>query len=731
MAGSFDVFRRYQRSALAALAIMAMLAFFILPPFLQMNAGGGGRDPVVAAWSGGEIRESGIERAVAMRAALNRFLAEAAMAAGRDPSRIGLLPVDERSIVRTTLLAREAEANGIAISDGAVNDFLGQWTGNVVKKDAFDRIIEGLRVGPMAVSQYDLFESLRTVLAADSMQRLFQTGGSGEPPGLRWDYFRALEQSATVEIVPVVAESFAAEVTAPTEDVLRSFFERYKDALPEARSPDPGFREPHRAKVEFLVAKFDAFESEAAKGVTDEAIAAFYEKNKITMFRTKQAEKPAADTVEKPAEKPADDGSREPAAKDPEAGPPESEKRETPSKPEAAPSGGAAKDSRRRVAPVSFKQPGSSKSDGESQEKPSDKPAAGTGAPSAGGATEGNKPVADAAAEPAGKAAAEAQGDFEPLDKVRDEIRKRLAREAAESRIDGIFSAVAGDMTRYAEDLALWQARQRTSGVEAPRPPDFKAIASKQGLEAGDSKLVTEDQAVGIGPIGGSFEIVADPASRFGFRQQRWLDMIFGEAAPTLRPVTSRDVGGDRFISWKTEDQPEFTPTFQTAREDVERSWRIVEARSIARRKAEEIVTRAKSAGGTLADAVADRPGLAAVTVGPFTWLSQGTVSPGLTPTLSQPDGVSMPGEDFMRAVFGLESGETAAVFNEPRTVCYVVRLVSYEPTTERLQERFIAERQDQRRIGMVARRDLAATVTAWSDGLDQRYGLSWKREPR
>ena len=41
MAGSFHIFRRYQKAALAGLAIMAMLAFFVLPPVLQMGSAGG------------------------------------------------------------------------------------------------------------------------------------------------------------------------------------------------------------------------------------------------------------------------------------------------------------------------------------------------------------------------------------------------------------------------------------------------------------------------------------------------------------------------------------------------------------------------------------------------------------------------------------------------------------------------------------------------------------------
>ncbi|MFM8291491.1 MAG: hypothetical protein ACKOC4_07305 [Planctomycetia bacterium] len=647
MAGSFDVFRRNQRLALAALAIMAMVAFFILPPFLQMGGGSLGRDPVVVSWQGGELLESDVERAVAMRAVLNRFLAESAAASGRDPARMGLLPDDERSIVRTAVLAREAAANGIVISDAAINDFLAQWTNNLVRQDQFDQIIGRLRVGPMGVSQHDLFEALRTVLAARNMQMLFQSGFAGDPPGWRWDFFRRLEQSATVEAVPVVVESLATAVPAPGEQTLRSFFEQYKDDLPESRSANPGFREPHRAKFQYLVAKRESFEGEAAKQVTDEQIAEYYEKNKTSQFRAK----PADDA--QPGEKPAG---------------------------EAAEKDGAGKDTAEKQ---------------------------------------------DASAKPADEAA-----NFEPLEKVKDDIRKRLAREAADKRVDAIFSAVATDMGSYAEASALWQARGKAAGAETPAPPDFDKIAATQGLEAGRSDLVTADEAVAAGPLGGSFEFVPDATSRFGIRQQRWLDMIYGQSAPTLRPITSRDVEGNRYISWKIEDQPEFTPTFQAAREGVERAWRIVEARGLARKKAEELAAKAE-AGGSLADAVAGIEGLAVAKAGPFTWLTQGTVPFGTPPSLSQPEGISMPGEEFMQAVFALEPGKTAVAFNEPRTVCYVVRLESLEPPQEKLREQFLEARDDQRRLAMVAQRETARAEAAWVESLENRHAVTWHREPR
>ena len=734
MAGSFDVFRRNQRIGLAALAIMAMIAFFVLPPFLQMSGGGSGPDPVVVSWQGGELRESGIERAVAMRAVLNRFLMESAAASGRNPAQIGVLPDDERSVVRTAVLAREAEANGVVVSDAAINDFLGQWTNNLVRQEQFDQIIGRLRVGPMGVSQHDLFEALRTVLAAQSMQMLFQSGFAGDPPGWRWDYFRRLEQSATVEVFPVVAETLAAGVTAPSEATLRAFFEQYKDDLPAARSAEPGFREPHRAKYEYLVAKREAFEAAAAKEITDAQITDYYEKNKTSLFRAQPAAKPAADAGKGPAaEKPeaktettAPDAAKPAAA---ETQPPESKPAATEAPaPESKPALDKGSDARRpRFVPVAFRQPDTA----------AEKPAAGEQkqpAPPAAQAAEQNgkpqPPATEQKTDSTPAAPADEAANFEPLEKVKDDIRQRLARQEADKRIDRIFSKIATDMSGYAEDFALWQAGGKDAGAAAPTPPNFEKIAATQGLEAGRSeKLVTADEAVAAGPIGGSFELVPDASSRFGIRQQRWIDMIFGQGAPTLRPVTSRDVEGNRSISWKTEDQPEFTPTFQAARADVERAWRIVEARSLARKKAEEIA-RKVDAGETLA-AAAGTAEPKVEKVGPFTWLTQGTVPMGTPPSLSQPEGISMPGEEFMQAVFGLEPGKTAVAFNEPRTVCYVIRLETLEPPLEKLREKFMAARDDQRRLAMVAQRETSRATAAWVEALENRHSLTWHREPR
>lgn len=645
MAGSFGVFRQYEKAALAGLAILAMLAFFVIPPFLQMGPSAGMADPVVVSWKGGGLRESGLQRAVLMRRAANQLLVDALSATGRAPTRMPL-PDDEKDVVDTLLLANEASASGMVVSNDTINRFLQGWTNDLVRPEQFDQIVAQIG-GRVGLGQQDVFEALRQVLLADRMRQLLVRGVdvSGTPPGWMWDYYRRLEQSATAEVIPVVVEKFAAEVPEPSEAQLRSFFDRYKDDLPVARSADPGFRQPHRVRYDFLVAKADAYVDEERPKITDAQIAAFYEERKESLYKAKPAD-------EKTAE-------------------------------------------------------GEAAADGK---KPDEKPAGD-------GATDGNGQDKDAA-EPA----------FEPLEKVADDVRRRLAEEAADRRLAAVFDAVKADVAKYGESLALWQVAGDAAGPR-PSPPDVRRIAEQQGLTGGSSELVNRLEAIATPGIGGSFQLAM--SREFGVRQQRWSDLLFDRSAPLLQPVGSRDIEGNRYLSWKTEDQQDFVPSFPAVQEDVTRAWRIVESRPLAAKAAEALAAEARDGGKTLEDVAAARGGLEVSKVGPFTWLDRGTAPFGSTPELSQPEGLSMPGEEVMKAVFGLEPGQVVTAFNEPRTVCYVIRLTGLEPGDDQLKDLFVAAARDPRRIAVAAAGDAETVFSRWVDAVEQRHDVAWKRDPR
>jgi hypothetical protein len=801
MAGSFHIFRRYQKAALAGLAIMAMLAFFVLPPVLQMgSAGGPTADSVVVTWKGESLRESGLERAVIARRALNQFLMALQAAASGSERVQPPLRDDEKAVVDSLLMAREAEANGIVVSDAVINEFLAIWTGDRVPQADIRGVIDQLRERA-GVTEQDIFSGLRTLLLGERMQALALrgTGFASAPPGWRWDAFRRLEQSATVEVVPVIVETLGGEVAEPTTAALEAVYEKYKDDLPRAASDTPGFREPARIRYDALVATPDVFVAEAEKAVTDEQIAKFYEENKDAMYKqvakpdeaaAKEAEpdksgvnaaeqkdgekatqKATPSAAESTPEAKPEDKAEGPPASAPEAGTPAAPAPAAPAPAEPVPTtpegDPKAADPKAATAAragvirtVAFRQPGEAVAEA-AKEPAKEAAAVADGAPAAPPPAIAEKPTADAATGQApAKPAADADkpnaekpaagepakdkepgakdGDkpaatpetkpeekpaYEPLDKVREDIRKRLAREAADKKLGEIFDKVAGRIATYADDVEL------ALGVGEPVPPapSVEKLAAEHGLEAVRSDFVDASDAIAAGGVGTSFQLSF--SQPMGVRQVQWADMLFSPDAARWRPVATRDFAGNRYLSWKTEDRPEFTPAFADVRDDVEQVWRLMEARPLAKQRAEKLATAA--AGKELTAAIAGQEGMEVTKVGPFTWLTRGTAPFGSAPMISQPAGVQMAGGEFMEAVFGLEPGGTATAFNEPKTICYCIRLVAYEPEEAILQERFTDDSADPRRLAMLADDEVRDVRDRWMAGIEKRYGVEWKRDPR
>ena len=741
---------------LVAVAVLAMLAFFVLPPFLQMGAGSSSADPIVVSWKGGAVREDQLERAVALRTLANRFLMQAAATAGRDPSRLPAFPEGEELIVREMLLAKEAEKIGLTVSNTAINEFIAAWTNNMVRQDQLDGIIAGLRYGRTPVLAADLFESLRTALVARNTLLLFQTGFSGDPPGWRWDFYKRLEQSATIKAFPVEVENLATSIEAPSESELRAYFEKFKNNLPSARSPNPGFKEPHRVRYTSLMADQKEFEDEAEKTITEKDVKEFYETNKESRFRQSP---PDAPLTQESAPSPTDDKSEVKAGKESGEGKTLKDSPEAPSQPEQSAKENAPKDSsekkskesrgqekdasqpldsessstnhRTRVIPVTFQvkeetdETDSSAKDASQQ--PEKAPVTGAAIPDSvepppadnPAATKENKEPADSS---------EPEMTFQPLEEVAEQIRQEISRQRATETIDAIFSALAADVNAYAEDRALWIARGK-DGDKEPTPPDAMKIAEKQSLVAVESDWLTVNEAADSGGIGSSFEFVPDPSSRFGIRQQRWLEVMFGDGTIPLRPVTSRDAEGNRYFSWKQDDQEERVPAFEEARDNVEKAWRIVEARPLALEQATSLVAKMNEKGfvESLSKAELEK----VQDIGPFTWLTQGAAGVNAAPVLSSPQGLAMPGNAMMQKVFATTEGKSVAVFNEPKTICYVIGVLAFQPPENELQNRFKGVLGDQRRLSMVAQTAFAEVFMDWIAGLEKDLELTWNRDPR
>ncbi len=311
MASPFTVFRRNQKVLLAVTGILAMIAFvFIGPTCMQMGGTvGRGDNPPVVSWNYGSIHEGEMFNRMQMRRMLNRFLREAALLAGEPlPENYQRFDVSEQGVVNGMVLTQLGKDLGMVLSDDTVNMELAQWTGNRVRPGDLEQVIA--RLGQQRVSSQQIFEGLRQEFLAERVYQLWLAGSgidpilrrgefSLDPPAQRWENFLRLEQNIVAQVMAVPVAEFTDQVAEPTEAELREFFVRHRDREPLPGSPEPGFRQPYRAKFQFFKADMEAMVTAAMPQVTDEEIREYYEKNKDTLFRASTL--PALDEKTEPA----------------------------------------------------------------------------------------------------------------------------------------------------------------------------------------------------------------------------------------------------------------------------------------------------------------------------------------------------------------------------------------------------------------------------------------------
>jgi hypothetical protein len=144
-------------------------------------------------------------------------------------------------------------------------------------------------------------------------------------------------------------------------------------------------------------------------------------------------------------------------------------------------------------------------------------------------------------------------------------------------------------------------------------------------------------------------------------------------------------------LYWKTEDVAAYVPTFEAARERVEKAWRFQKARELARKKAAEVASQATEKKGDrsqLLDLSASL-NLLFETLGPVARLvpktsARADISHDYEP-FKFPEWIEFPRADFLDKVMGLtQPGNTVVLENRPETIFYVATLMKRtEPSLE------------------------------------------------
>jgi hypothetical protein len=681
-------------------------------------------------------------------------------------------PGPEESAIETLVLSRKAQEMGMVVSDQTVNDLIAQITENSLTTEALKQIIASLTGDRMSGGVKGLFDALRTELLASKLSQFFFQSARDVTPAQRFSYYEALNRRAKAEVMPLPVSSFLAQVTAvPTAAEAQKLYDAHKESFPDPSSPEPGFKEPKRASFQYFKADYARFIEEAKPSVTDAEIAEYYEKNKI-QFRAVELPKdepaegapkseaapsdapadpagaapPAEKSPDAPADgKPAEDapGADKPAAEppanetpteekateekpteEPQASPPQAARRvdrfrlvsqeTTAAEPPAEPKPVEPKPSEPKPAEASASE---SKPVAEpAGEKPAEeqKPASDTQPPE-------EKPTEEKPAE-GGSPAEEVK--YEPLEKVRDTIRESLASNKAIEKISKSFEELQGIMRRYEDDRAIYESRKEKTG----KPPvfDLEGLAKKYGFEGKTLEMVTAAEAAET-DLGGVSRITG--ASSFDIRRQPFAEFAFADSLVTYRPEAGQDDEGNGYLYWKTDEKAAYVPTLDQIRDQVVLAWKTIQARELARKRAEELALQARTAKKPLQEVFAGQADLAVTETDWFSWLTTGSVPQnplGMQPRISEIGGVSYPDDDFMKKVFALEAGEVAVASNHPQAIFYVVRLAEYERPMDELRSDFAAEPPN--RYMMVADRDRRKLYLDWLADINQQADVQWLR---
>ena len=173
------------------------------------------------------------------------------------------------------------------ISDEMVNRQIAQLTNNRLRPADLESIISNYSVGGQRVTAKMIFDSLREEILANQAAMLFLDGLGADTPAQRWDYFRRFEQRLKAQVLPVPVAEFteAKEIGKPTEEQLRELFEKHKQQFASPTRPEPGFRQPYRARFEYFKAGVEELVTAEMERVTEEEIKEYYEKHKDLQFR--------------------------------------------------------------------------------------------------------------------------------------------------------------------------------------------------------------------------------------------------------------------------------------------------------------------------------------------------------------------------------------------------------------------------------------------------------------
>ena len=173
-----------------------------------------------------------------------------------------------------------------------------------------------------------------------------------------------------------------------------------------------------------------------------------------------------------------------------------------------------------------------------------------------------------------------------------------------------------------------------------------------------------------------------------GKQERQFAAQLFGTSGDQSALYQPQTMAGDKFLFWRTAEEPAYAPSFEEARPRAEARWRFEKARRLAQEEADKIAAEARKAKGDAEKNLTD----AAKRFGRLIHLDKVArlaVRPAMVPSglnfngqsyepyqVPQSD-VEYPSKDFVRKLLDLkERGDVTVLRDAPEAAYYIAALV-------------------------------------------------------
>jgi hypothetical protein len=803
MASPMSWIRKYQKGLMAFFGIILIGIFTIT--LVLPNSGNVGptrlrtEDPVVMRWKGGQLKASEISDLRFRHYQSMRFmnsLFEYAMEKkqGNITPRVEVIqsietgtPGDvqsaEEEVVQRYILAKEAQSQGIVVSDEAVDEYLALMIDNVPMTPA-EMAAVNRRTNPQT-EYLQVREAIRMELAARQM-RMFALPGLNFPmnPTQAAQYYTRTARLIDCEVLPYKVEDYVGKVTSsPRVEELQKLYAEGRGHFPDPFDTRPGFKNERKIKLQYFVADYEAFLVNEMNKLTDQEVQAEYDRrvqaNDISIMeevkpeeKKEEAPLPGDGAPQTPAEGEKKEGEQAPAAPPADGGAPAPEATpatETPANPPAdAPKDGdgekkdgqAATAQTNSVTFVSF-QPNSQEPEKQEPAKeappaettpaePAQEPAAPATEPAAPAAqpeatqqpaaeqSAAEQPAAQQPAEPApataDNPAAAPQVPAPPvmrpkaLKDVAEQLKRALKSAAAQEALNLAIEEAQGAVNEFQSELQDWRGTPEKE--RGPEPTfDPAAIAKRLNLKFEESELLSLRKLIDS-PVGKITQYIRTQTNFAPETVAQYVIPRFGEIQPyrdfVFRDVFSANAGTLQrltYVFWPTEKVEASIPTFEEARAEIEKAWKLEQALALAKADAEKAAAESNSSGKKLAEIFGDK----ATPTGQFPWFSAGMGSFGYFTI----PGVTSPGEEFMKTAFNLQPGKAAIAANDDRSQVYVIRMLSDDTRStadmmKQLTENVTPQKPYPESLNAVANTYLRRNFSDWQNQYLDSQKIEW-----